>query len=352
MPAVVQHGPFRKVLVRYFLDRDGASAESSTAVFWESPPEVATATDVKNYLHRVGITRHGMIAQVYLQQYQAYMNLDAIDGTVTFDFKQPNEILSLRLTSTSCGDEHDKPAVPEFIARSTTCNMSPLGLFAFSMLICLHTVEDFMSLNSDIIVESYKALWACYAFWIGGFLQLWVGGFEAVRGNVYGATAFSAFGCFWLANGTLKILKTFFNLPAGPEYQEPTKIGGDIKDFWILIFVFVLFKQTLIMNRVSTAITVVLSFWIIASMISVFSEPFIYVKVVSGALLCSVGFYGFTAELTNEVYPEEPMPMWPVHQGNEEIFGAAGRSRTLKRSLIDLRTATGRQQYKGYDEEA
>jgi succinate-acetate transporter protein len=219
--------------------------------------------------------------------------------------------------------------------------MSPLGLFAFSMLICLHTVDDFMAISSDVIAESYKALWACYAFWIGGFLQLWVGGWEALRGNVYGATAFSAFGCFWLANGTLMILRTFFNLPEGAEYLEPTQIGGGIKDFWILIFVFVLFKQTLIMNRVSTAITVVLSCWIIVSIISEFYESFNYAKVIFGALLCSVGFYGFMAELTNEVYPEEPMPMWPVRQNNAEIFGAAGRSRTLKRSLIDLRTTTG-----------
>ena len=58
--------------------------------------------------------------------------------------------------------------------------------------------------------EPFYATWSAYAFFIGGLLQLLVGILEVFRNNVYGATAFMAFGSFWLANGIQMLIRAYF----------------------------------------------------------------------------------------------------------------------------------------------
>ena len=64
--------------------------------------------------------------------------------------------------------------------------------------------------NSGYVHEPFYATWSAYAFFIGGLLQLLVGILEVFRNNVYGATAFMAFGSFWLANGIQMLIRTYF----------------------------------------------------------------------------------------------------------------------------------------------
>lgn len=70
---------------------------------------------------------------------------------------------------------------------------APLGLLAFAM-----TTACLMYVDMGWAEPEFKELVWGYAFWYGGVAQLIVGVLELLKGNTFGGTAFSTYGCFWL----------------------------------------------------------------------------------------------------------------------------------------------------------
>jgi len=324
----------RTVLVRYFLDRPGVTLSMASSVFWKNPPEKCSVQDIKRYLLEAGIIDDGITAQIRLEEFQCYMGLEALEGAMkTFDFKdtslgKPGH-LDVRLT-TAGGDESAKPT-------ASSCTMAPVGLFALSMTVGLEAAVTLSKLVDNSVEPAFAVPFAVYGFWVGGFLQLLVGIFEATRNNIYGATAFTAFGCFWLANGLQFILTTYLDVPEAPELREKTPWGTLIKDAYITLFILVLFYQTLRMNRVGQLIIGWIAVWLVMTICAGWSDGFTWAKIISAIFLSMVSFYGFTAELTNEIRHKEVMCMCPVQKETEEVFGAAGRGKALQPTLYHLR---------------
>jgi succinate-acetate transporter protein len=73
---------------------------------------------------------------------------------------------------------------------------APLGLAAFALTTFLLSVG-----NAKLANDSSGAAWLGYALAYGGLVQLLAGMWEFRRANVFGATAFSTYGGFWIGAG-------------------------------------------------------------------------------------------------------------------------------------------------------
>jgi succinate-acetate transporter protein len=220
------------------------------------------------------------------------------------------------------------------------CNTSPVGLFAFSLTVALESADLLGKLVPNTVAPSFVLTWGPYAFFVSGLLQLIVGMFEVTRNNVYGATAFMAFGCFWLANGAKLIFTSFFPADIPDEYLVDDPVGQFIRSFYIFGFVCVLFKQTLVMNRLTTTLITLLCCLTFATSMAGWSLAFEWIQMIFGWGVSLFAFYTFTAEFTNEVYQREVFKMYPWEvDSSDEIFGAAGRSNTLQSKATKLRLA-------------
>jgi succinate-acetate transporter protein len=82
---------------------------------------------------------------------------------------------------------------------------APLGLGAFALTTFVLSVYN-AGWGQDII-------WVPLALFYGGLAQFMAGMWEFRRNNVFGATAFSTYGGFWLSLGTFVLLILFGKVP-------------------------------------------------------------------------------------------------------------------------------------------
>src|SRR5947209_16239182 len=87
--------------------------------------------------------------------------------------------------------EQDRPFVP-------VADPAPLGLAAFALTTFLLSGH-----NATFIPD---AVWVGAALFYGGAIQLLAGMWEFRNRNVFGATAFSTYGGFWLGLGSVVVL--------------------------------------------------------------------------------------------------------------------------------------------------
>ena len=97
---------------------------------------------------------------------------------------------------------------PAVVAQSTgIADPAPLGLAAFALTTFLLSVW-----NAGWAKNTSGADWLGYALAYGGFIQLLAGMWEFRNRNVFGATAFSTYGGFWIGLGLWALL---VHAPAG-----------------------------------------------------------------------------------------------------------------------------------------
>lgn len=192
------------------------------------------------------------------------------------------------------------------VIKDTTANPAPLGLFAFGMttiLLNLHNAGYF----------GMNALILAMGIFFGGMAQVIAGVLEWKKNNTFGATAFTAYGCFWL----LLVAALFINLvhPAW-DFEAPAN-KGSFAAFLILwgLFTFGLFLGTF---RLSGALVVVfgsltLLFFLLAACQSPSASTGLkhftgFEGVFCGASACYAGL----AAVLNEVYGRTVLPIMPL----------------------------------------
>ena len=353
----------RIVLVRYYLDRPGYDLSNSSSRLWMNPPVSTTPHDILQFLQDEGIMSSGdneasrnLLVELFLDTYQTFMLLEAChDYNIHFDFSNATStepgILNIRLTdlneaaSSSSSSSSEKGGSNGNLMMPPRCNTSPVGLFAFAMTVgldALNVLRELTEGESSALNASYLIVYSPYAFFVSGLLQFVVGLNEISRNNIYGATAFLAFGCFWLANGTALILTTFFpdQIPDYIGSLSQTATATFVRECYIMLFACGLFKQTLVMNKVTTGLIATLIIYLLAAALSGFHDAFLWMKMVLGFTLSVYALFVFYAELTNEVYHRTVIDLYPwFAHSSEEAFGAAGRANGLRAMAIDLRTA-------------
>jgi len=102
----------------------------------------------------------------------------------------------------------EERARPTLVELAPVADPAPLGLAAFAL-----TTFMLSGHNATFIPD---VLWVGLALFYGGVAQLLAGMWEFRNRNVFGATAFSTYGGFWLSLGVFVIL------------AETTKLGGSL----------------------------------------------------------------------------------------------------------------------------
>lgn len=195
------------------------------------------------------------------------------------------------------------PAENTITIKDTTSNPAPLGLLGFGMttvLLNLHNAGLY-ELNSMIIGMG---------IFVGGIAQIIAGIQEWKKNNTFGATAFTAYGSFWIS------LVTIWILPR-------TSFGSDLKSDevsmgWYLlmwgIFTAFMFVGTLRLNR---ALQVVFGSLVILFVLLAAGDftGIKAIKVVAGieGIFCGLSaMYACAAQILNEVYGKTILPIGKV----------------------------------------
>jgi succinate-acetate transporter protein len=118
-------------------------------------------------------------------------------------------------------DRTTQPSVQPAAAASGIANPAPLGLAAFALTTFLLSAA-----NANWMTAASGDAWLGYALAYGGLIQLLAGMWEFRTGNVFGATAFSTYGGFWIGLGLWALL-------VAPHVTNPNILGHDIA--WILL---------------------------------------------------------------------------------------------------------------------
>jgi uncharacterized protein len=118
-------------------------------------------------------------------------------------------------------DRTAQPAVQPAAAASPIADPAPLGLAAFALTTFLLSAANAKWMNA-----ATGSAWLGYALAYGGLCQLLAGMWEFRNRNVFGATAFSTYGGFWIG---LFLWARF----VAPSAASPAAADHDIA--WILL---------------------------------------------------------------------------------------------------------------------
>ena len=126
---------------------------------------------------------------------------------------------------------------------SPVADPAPLGLAAFALTTFLLSGH-----NATFIPDG---IWIGCALFYGGLVQLLAGMWEFRNNNVFGATAFSTYGGFWLSLGMFVILAE--STKVGAALSGPTDVANSLA--WFLV-AFAIFNTYMLMwsTRVSIAV--------------------------------------------------------------------------------------------------
>ena len=144
--------------------------------------------------------------------------------------------------------------------RETTVNLqppadpAPLGLAAFALTTFLLSAK-----NAGWMTHATGNAWLGYAFAYGGLAQLLAGMWEFRNRNVFGATAFSTYGGFWIGLGL------YIQLVVNPAVAaiRPATAAATVSSInhdlgWILLAFFIFNTYMLVLStQVNTAVFVV-----------------------------------------------------------------------------------------------
>jgi uncharacterized protein len=122
----------------------------------------------------------------------------------------------------------DAPAVAPAVAAPAIADPAPLGLAAFAL-----TTFLLSAVNAKWANNTTGADWLGYAIAYGGLVQLLAGMWEFKNKNVFGATAFSTYGGFWIGLGLWAVLA---HAPAGTKDVGWILLAFAIFNTYMLIF--------------------------------------------------------------------------------------------------------------------
>jgi len=186
------------------------------------------------------------------------------------------------------------------VIKDTTANPAPLGLLGFGMTTVLLNLHNagFYEFNSMIIGMGV---------FVGGIAQIIAGIIEFKKNNTFGATAFIAYGSFWLSLIVILLLpKTSF----GAAFKSSETGVAFYLLLWGLFTLFMFFG-TLQLNRLLQVVffTLTILFFLLA--IGDFTGN-ASIKTFAGyeGIVCGLSaMYGSMAQVLNEVYGKTVLPL-------------------------------------------
>ena len=187
-------------------------------------------------------------------------------------------------------------------AQDFTANPAPLGLLGFGMttvLLNLHNAGLF-ELNSMILAMG---------IFYGGLAQVIAGVLEWKKGNTFGTVAFTSYGFFWLS------LVALICLPK-TGLMEATSTAGLVAYLTLWgIFTAILFVGTFKLNRATQVVfgTLTLLFALLAIGDATGNEAIKHLAGWEGILCGASAMYAAAAQILNEIYGREVLPLGGKH---------------------------------------
>src|SRR5476651_833951 len=138
----------------------------------------------------------------------------------------------------------DRPVT--LVEGTPVADPAPLGLAGFALTTFLLSGH-----NASFIPD---LIWVGPALFYGGAAQLLAGMWEFRNRNVFGATAFSTYGAFWMALGIFVVL-------AGTTKIVSAYTGGDLTNAlaWF-VFAFMMFNTYMLIGSMRVNVSVFLVF--------------------------------------------------------------------------------------------
>jgi succinate-acetate transporter protein len=206
----------------------------------------------------------------------------------------------------------EERARPTLVELTPVADPAPLGLAAFAL-----TTFMLSGHNASFIPD---VLWVGLALFYGGVIQLLAGMWEFRNRNVFGSTAFSTYGGFWLALGIFVVL------------ADATKLGGGLKGpdvdnglAWFLLS-FAIFNTYMLLwsLRVNIAVTGVFLTLEITEILLVIgffniahgkSDWMLHAGGWAGIVTAAVAWYTSAAGVVNGMSPDRAVlpvgaPLW------------------------------------------
>ena len=180
---------------------------------------------------------------------------------------------------------------------------SAIGLFGLAMVTLVASSQK-LGWTSDV---SYVIPWAIF---LGGIAQLIAGAEDSKRQNVFGATAFTGFGLFWMG------VATSWMVNAGV-FGTALKGTVDVKQLGIAFVGYLIFSIFMTIGAMEThkvlfSIFVLIDFLFLGlslSTLGIIPETMHAVAAVSELLIAIFSFYGSAAALLNAHFGKEFLPV-------------------------------------------
>lgn len=182
---------------------------------------------------------------------------------------------------------------------------APLGLASFALTTFLLSL-----FNAGLLSEAGEPIVFGVALAYGGLAQVLAGMWEFRKGNVFGATAFTSYGAFWLS---FWAYVTFYAADV-PEAEQASAVG------WYLI-AWGIFTVVMLIAALRTTVVLALLFVLLATTFFLLgigdlshSEGLVRSGGYLGLLTAAVAWYACLAGVSASTFGRSVLPNPPLHQ--------------------------------------
>ncbi|MCL2807455.1 MAG: acetate uptake transporter [Coriobacteriia bacterium] len=182
------------------------------------------------------------------------------------------------------------------MSKNSIANPAPLGLLGFGMTTVLLNLHNVGLLEKTVVIIAM-------GFALGGAAQIIAGIMEFKKGNVFGATAFTAYGFFWWS-----LIFIWWN-PFGSIPADLTSMG-----FYLLlwgIFTLFMFIGSLKHNRATQVVFLSLTTLFFLLSIADFTGIGLITQIAGavGIFCGGSAIYASLAQIVNNEYGKTVMPL-------------------------------------------
>jgi len=198
---------------------------------------------------------------------------------------------------------HSTPAVVAPVFGAGIADPGPLGLAAFALTTFVLSV-----VNAGLIPAAVGGVYLGLALFYGGIVQVFAGMWEFVKGNTFGALAFSSYGAFWMS---LWYFKANVDLKAAP--PEDAKLATGVFLLGWTIFTIYMLICTLRLNGMLIAVFTALTLAFIALTLDNLLNNATLMKWGGylGLLTAALAWYGSFAGVINASWKRVVLPVFP-----------------------------------------
>ncbi|WP_147533006.1 acetate uptake transporter [Bacillus marasmi] len=187
--------------------------------------------------------------------------------------------------------------------KIVTADPSALGLFGLAMV-------TLVASSQKLGLTEGTALILPWAFFLGGLAQLIASFLDAKKNNIFGTTAFGAFGLFWFGVGTTWLIQL-------GAFGENLLANGDTKQLGVAFVGYLIFSIFMTVGAMEThkvlfSIFVLIDFLFVGLSLSSFGIMYEFshmLAAISELLIALLSFYGSAAAILNPHFGQVVLPV-------------------------------------------